>query len=68
MPTNDKLKFRSGNDNIEGPKLLVFILVLVKYLTPIIIAVFVFVERKELMQIGSEIVKAFVETLNRASG
>ena len=63
--SNDKLKFRSGNDNLEGPKVYVFILVLVKYLTPIIIAVFVFVERKELMKCGAELFKAIA---HRSSG
>ncbi len=67
MPTNDRLKFRSGNDSIEGPKVLVFILALVKILTPIIIAILVFVERKELMHIGSEMAKGFGGVF-RASG
>lgn len=58
MPTNDKLKFRSGEDNIEGPKVYVFILVLVKFLTPIITLIFLFIERKELMHFGAELIKA----------
>ena len=67
MPTNDKLKFRSGNDNIEGPKELVFILALVKILTPIIIAILVFIERKEIIHAVSEFLNA-VGGLFRESG
>ena len=57
MKDDKQLKFHSGEDKIEGPQLPVLILGLAKYLRLFLVAILLFIERKEITKCAVEVVE-----------